>query len=561
MGYRTSSSSVNLYFHHHKASIPIRLIAEADAAVAAIRRKPRQEHQDIHHSQSVDANTSSHVSAYVPPDHNMYTFMLHSCSNITSLKQIHTHMLMSGLDQNIFIGTKLVTLYAKYGSIVDAGLVFDNLPNKNIFSYNTMIAGYVKNGHCEESLRVYARMQGKGIEPDNFTFPFLLKACAGLSALREGKLIHYHIRRNGLESDVFVGAALIDMYAKCRKIVDARQVFNKISARDMVLWTAMISGYAQNGHDYEALTTFQQMQRAGLAIDSITIISVLLACTHLGTLQRGKCVHGYIIRIGFESDVNVANALIDMYAKCGSIYFAHKLFDIMPERDVISWSAMIAGYGLHGQCETALAFFRQMQRAGIKPNYVTFISVLSACSHAGLVNKGWEYFDSMHRVYCIGPSLRHYACMVDLLGRCGRLDEAKDFIEKMPLEPDAGVWGALLGGCRIHCNIELAEHAAEHLFSLEPQNAGYYVLLSNIYATCCRWDDVAKVRMLMRERKLKKMPGCSSIEVYSKVHSFVAEEKSHPQSGEIYAMLDILAKRLKEAGYVPDTKFVLEGLE
>eukprot|EP00253_Pinus_taeda_P001236 PITA_01236 len=441
MGSRTSSSSVNLCFYHQKASIPIRLIAEADAAVAAIRRKPRQEHQNIHHSQSVDANTSSHVSAYVPHDHNMYTFMLHSCSNITSLKQIHTHMLMNGLDQNILIGARLVTLYAKYGSIVDAGLVFDNLPNKNIFSYNTMIAGYVKNGHCEESLRVCARMQRKGIEPDNFTFPYLLKACAGLSALREGKLIHYHIRRNGLESDVFVGAALIDMYAKCRKIVDARQVFNKISARDMVLWTAMISGYAQNGHDYEALTTFQQMQRAGLATDSITIIS------------------------------------------------------------------------------------------------------------------GWEYFDSMHRVYCIGPSLRHYACMVDLLGRCGRLDEAKDFIEKMPLEPDAGVWGALLGGCRIHCNIELGEHAAEHLFSLEPQNAGYYVLLSNIYATCCRWDDVAKVRMLMRERKLKKMPGCSSIEVYSKVHSFVAEEKSHPLSGEIYAMLEILAKRLKEAGYVPDTKF------
>eukprot|EP01018_Ginkgo_biloba_P006084 Gb_02808 [translate_table: standard] len=521
-------------------------------------KEPQLKSLGNHHT---DANINKNANAAFPVNFNTHTSLLQTCATIEALKQVHTRMFVSGLDQNIVIGTKLVTMYAKCGRVEDARLVFDYMPKRNVFSYNTMIGGYTRDGYCKEALQIYDRMQQAGIQADNFTFAFVLKACATLLTLQESKGIHNHIVRTGFESDVFVGAALIDMYVKCGSIEDARQVFDKMSRRDLVLWTVMISGYAKNGYDNEALAVFYQMQLAGVTSDLVALVSVLSACTHLGALQQGKCIHDYIIRRGFESDVNVVNALIDMYAKCGNIEIARQLFDKMSKRDVISWSAMIAGYGMHGLGDSALALFVQMQETDMKPNSITFICVLSACSHAGLVEKGWEYFDCMTRDYSITPSLKHYTCMVDLLGRAGYLEEAQSFINKMPFEPDAGVWGALLGGCRIHSNIELGEFAANQLFELEPENAGYYVLLSNIYAAAGRWDGVARVRTLMKDRRLKKTPGCSLIEVNNTVHTFVVEDRSHPQYEQIYAKLVNLSVQMKEAGYVPDTNFVLHDLE
>jgi pentatricopeptide repeat protein len=253
--------------------------------------------------------------------------------------------------------------------------------------------------------------------------------------------------------------------------------------------------------------------------DSATMVNVLKACARLGALQQGKWIHDYTTRAGFQGNTFVETALIDMYAKCGSIDIAHKLFDKMSTRDVVSWSAMIAGYGMHGRGNDALAVFSKMQHTCIQPNDVTFVSVLSACSHAGLVDEGWHYFKCMSRDYCIMPRAEHYACMVDLLGRAGNLDEAQDFILSMPIQPNADVWGALLGACRIHCNVMLAECAAKYLFDLNPQNAGYYVLLSNTYAAAGRWDDAAKVRTNMKEMGLKMTPGCSFIEVNNKPKS------------------------------------------
>eukprot|EP01018_Ginkgo_biloba_P007785 Gb_19828 [translate_table: standard] len=512
---------------------------------------------------AAQANSFSEVGSMsvAPVDSNVYASLLQACTNIEALKQMHAHMLRSGTDQNVFLGTKLVTMYAKNGNLVDARLVFDHMPERNVFSWNTMIGGYARDGHCEETLRMYFEMRRAGIQPDNFTFPFVLKACTSLSALQGGRDIHHHIVRTGFESDVFVGACLVDMYAKCGSIEDARQVFDKMSRRDVVSWTVMIGGYVQNGRAHEALTLFHEMQLSGMTPDKVTMVSMISACAHLGALQQGKWIHDCVSRSGFESDIIVGSALIDMYCKCGSVDIARQVFDKMSKRNVVSWSAMIAGYGMHGHGEDALALFNQMQETDMKPNHITFVSVLSACSHAGLVEEGWRYFNCMDRDYCITPGVKHYTCMVDLLGRAGHLEEAQNFIKKMPLPPDAGVWGALLGACRIHCNIELGEDVAERLFKLEPENAGYYVLLSNIYAAAGRWNDIAKVRAMMTDRGLKKTPGRSWIEVNDKVHTFRVGDKSHPRSKEIYAMLETLVGQMEAAGYVPNTNFVLHDVE
>eukprot|EP01018_Ginkgo_biloba_P037427 Gb_17092 [translate_table: standard] len=593
---------------------------------------------------------------------NAYASLLQACANIKALKQLHSQLLIVGLDQNLFLCTKLVNMYVKYGCLETARVVFGSICHQNVFLWNAIIKGYARNGLGGETLTLYSQMLQEGVQPDNYTFSFVLRACAGLSALQEGRAIHCEIVRNGFSSHLFVVNSLIDMYSKCGRVEIARQLFDKMSTRDVVSWNALISGYAQNGQCHEVLTLFNQMQLVKMKPNSVTMVSVFSSCAHLRSLQQGKWIHEYMIRSGYESDVFVDNslvdmymkcgsieiarqlfekmstrdlvswnamiagyaqnghgnealtlfhqmlyanvnpdpvtmvsvlqacallgalrqgkgihdymirsgsvwdvfvvtALIDMYAKCGSIEIAQKLFNKMSERNVVSWNAMIAGYGMHGHGEDALETFTKMQQTGMKPTHITFVCVLSACSHAGLVDEGRHFFDCMSRDYCITPKVKHYACMVDLLGRAGHLDEAQDFIKNMPLEADASVWGALLGACRIHYNIELGEYVAGHLFDLEPENAGYYVLLSNIYAAVGRWDDVAKVRTMMRDRRVKKTPGCSFIEVNNRVHTFLVGDKSHPHSEKIYAMLSTLDGQMKEAGYVPNTNFVLHDVE
>eukprot|EP01018_Ginkgo_biloba_P030428 Gb_08964 [translate_table: standard] len=497
-------------------------------------------------------------------DLDTYAHLLQACANVKFLpegKQLHAHILISGFQNNVFLGTKLVIMYASCGSFVDARLIFEKVSIRNIFSWNAMIRGYVMHGFSDEALTFYYQMQRAGMKPDKFTFTFVLKACADLAALQQGKNIHDDIIRSGFELDVFVGSALIDMYAKCGTIDVSHVVFDKMSQRDVVLWTSLIAGYAQNGLANEALKLFRQMQLADVKPNPVTIASILPLCSYPAALQQGKEIHDYIIRNGFESNVFVGSALIDMYTKCGSIEFARQVFGKMPQRNVVSWNAMIVGYGIHGLGEDALATFDHMQHVGMKPNNITFTGVLSACSHAGLVDEGWKYFHRMNQDYCIRPSMEHYACMVDLLGRAGRLDEAENFVKNMPVEPSAVVWGALLGACRIHCNLELAERVAVRLFELEPENAGNYILLSNIYAESGRWDGVAKVRTMMKDTGVKKRQGCSWIEVKNSVHEFLVGDSLHPQSDEIYAMLETLAAQMEEAGYIPDTSFALHDVD
>eukprot|EP01018_Ginkgo_biloba_P013169 Gb_21054 [translate_table: standard] len=502
--------------------------------------------------------------AGVKPNSNTFASVLPACANSAALEQgmeIHEKIIKSGFQSDVFVESALVDMYAKCGYIEKARNIFDKMHQQNAISWTAMIAGYVQNGQGVEALNLFRQMQVAGVKPNSNTFATVLAACANSTALEQGMEIHENIIRNGFQSDVFVDSALVDMYAKCGSIKKARDVFDKMHQRNVVSWTAMIAGYVQNGQAVEALHVFQQMQLSGVKPDLNTFASVLPACANLAALEQGMEIHECLTKSGFVSDVFVDNALIDMYAKCGSIEKARNLFDKMHHRDVVSWTTIIAGYAMHGHSKEALKLFEQMQLSGMKPNHITLVCVLSACCHAGLVDKGWQYFDWMSEYYHITPTMKHYVCMVDLLGRAGHLDKAKHFINKMPIEPDAIVWSCLLGACKIHNNIELGEYVAELLFELDPKNAAPYVLLSNIYAAAGRWEDSENVRRMMKDKKVKKKPGCSWIEVNKQVHAFVVGDRSHPQTQKIYTKLDRLFRQMKVAGYVPDTRFVLRDVD
>eukprot|EP01018_Ginkgo_biloba_P030851 Gb_21555 [translate_table: standard] len=461
--------------------------------------------------------------SHVIPNSVTMISVLPACARLAALRQgrsIHAYIIINRWESDVSVWNALLDMYVKCGSIENAHQLFENMPERDVVSWNVIIGGYAQNVHINEALTLFHKMQLVDMKPDSVTMLSVLLACTHLEDLQQTKEIHAFLIRNENELDVSVGNALIDTYAKCGNIKIACQLFDKMSKRDVVSWNTMILGYAQNGHANEALTLFHEMQLAGTKPDPVTMASVVPVCAHLAVLQHGKWIHGSIIKSGYESDVSVGNALIDMYAKCGIIEVACHFFDKMSKRDVVSWNAIIGGYGMHGCGTDALALFYQMQQAGVRPNHITFVGILSACSHAGLVDEGWQHFDSMIQVYSLTPKVEHYACMVDLLGRTGHLDEAYNLIQKMPLQPGPSVWGAMLFACRVHCNIELGELVSIRLLELEPKNAGNYVLLSNMYAAAGRWDAVAKVRTKLKELGLRKNPGCSWIEIKSKVHVF-----------------------------------------
>jgi len=499
---------------------------------------------------------------------NQYTFavVLRACARSGDLeqgKQIHGSILKTRFRSYLFVESALVDMHSKCGSIEDARQVFDKMFQRDVVSWNAMVAGYVVQGDADEAWRLFCQMQQAGMKPDHFTFGSILRACGSLAALEKGRQIHACVIRMGFQSYSVAGGALVDMYAKCGSMDNARVMFDLMSPKDVISCTAMITGYAKkHGHDEEALAIYYEMWRAGIKPDHVMFSSVLSACAGLAALEQGRQIHAHIFKAEAESYIVLGNALVDMYAKSGRIEDARHLFDTMHERNVVSWTTMITGYGKHGHGKDVLQLFEQMQQTSIRPNDVTFLAVLSACSHVGLMDEAWQYFNSMIQDHHITPRAEHYACLVDLLGRAGCLNDAHKFIkEKVPFEPNASIWGALLGACRIHGNIELGELAAEHLFELDPQNSGNYVMLANIYAGAGRRADAVKVRRMMRDRGIKKEPGYSWIEIKKSVYTFVVGDRSHPQSKEIYAMIDNLIRQMKEIGYVPDTNFVLHNIE
>ncbi|XP_057837438.2 pentatricopeptide repeat-containing protein At3g24000, mitochondrial-like [Cryptomeria japonica] len=503
-------------------------------------------------------------SVGVKPDSTTFASILSACAKMGALEQgmdIHQSIVEGGTLSDIIVANALVDMYAKCGSIDKARELFNRMPQRNVVSWNAIISGYAQNGFVEKALETFKHIQLAGLKANSTTFSSILSACAKMGALEQGIVIHQSIEEGGFSSDVVVVTALVDMYAKCVSIDKARKMFDRMPQRNVFSWNTMIAGYAQNGYVENALETFKQMQFAGVKPISSTFASVLPACAKMGALEQGTNIHQSIIEGGFLSDIIVENALINLYAKCGSIHKARQLFERMPQRDVISWNAMITGYAQNGLCEDALKIFELMKHFGTYPDIVSFACVLCACSHAGLLHEGCIYFNQMSNSYCIAPTVDHYVCMVDLLGRAGYLEDTLNFIIKMPVKPVVVVWMCFLGACRSHMNIGLGVFTATLLFDLNPKNAAAYVLLSNIYAEVCRWGEVQMVRRLMKDRGIKKIPGCSWIESHKMVHTFCAGDRSHPQTQDIYAKLEKLAWEMKAAGYFSDSRHLLNDVE
>lgn len=486
--------------------------------------------------------------------------VLVACANMGTLllgKAVHSYSIKAAaLDREVMFNNTLLDMYSKCGDLNSAIRVFEKMDEKTVVSWTSMIAGYVREGLSDGAIKLFDEMKSRGVEPDVYAVTSILHACAVNCNLNSGTIVHNYIKENNLESNSFASNALMDMYAKCGSMEDAHNVFSHMKRKDVISWNTMIGGYSKNSLPNEALDLFAEMQRE-LKPDSTTVACILPACASLAALDRGREIHGYALRNGYSKDKYVVNALVDMYVKCGLLVLAQSLFDMIPDKDLVSWTVMIAGYGMHGFGSEAVNSFKQMRIAGIEPDEVSFISILYACSHSGLLDEGWKFFNIMKRECQIEPKLEHYACMVDLLARTGKLAKARKFIETMPIKPDATIWGALLCGCRIHHDVILAEKVAERIFELEPENTGYYVLLANIYAEAEKWEEVQKLRKKIGQRGLKKNPGCSWIEIKGKVNIFVAGDRSKPQAKKIELLLNRLRNKMKEDGYFPKTRYAL----
>ncbi|CAK9262806.1 unnamed protein product [Sphagnum jensenii] len=492
---------------------------------------------------------------------NLVTFIgVLSAWAIDKGRHVHKQIIQSGYELDVCVGSCLVDMYAKCGCIEDASRLFNRMTTRNVVAWNSMILGYVKCGQGQRALEVYRKMPHGVLEPNPVTYAGLLNACSSSGALEEGKRIHTQIVQSGIDSDVYMSNALIDLYAKCGSIEDAWTVFQRMSTHNVVAWNAMISGYVKCGQGQRAIELSRQMQLEGVEPDHVTFVGLLNACASIAALKEGKHVHDQIIESGCESDVFVANNLVHMYAKCGSIEDAQSVFDKMPTHNVISWNALLGGYAITGRGKEALQQFEQMRQEGVAVDSVTFIALLTACSRAGLVNEGFCYFEIMGSVHGISATPEHYACMVDLLSRAGHLGEAENLVKTMSSEPNSPVWKALLAACRVHGNEETGKQVAKRAVELDSTKAGSYVLLSNIYAAAGKWDLSRSIQRQRLSRGVRKEPGRSWIEVNGKVHSFLVDDLNHPQRAQIRAELRRLFPLMKEAGYIPDTKFVLHNV-
>ncbi|CAM6102793.1 unnamed protein product [Calypogeia fissa] len=499
----------------------------------------------------------------VEPNEFTYLSILKACASPAALKwgkEIHECIRHAGLESDVRVGTALLQMYAKCGCITEARQVFHKMEKRDVVTWTVMISGLAQHGCGHEAYRLFCQMRREGIEPDAFTYASILNASASAGAVEWVKDVCGHARKAGLESDVRVGNALVHTYARSGSIDDARVVFDRMKKRNVVTWTVMIGGLAQHGCGHEAHRMFCQMKREGFEPDAITYLSILNASASGGALEWVKEVHGHASKAGLESDLRVGNALVHMYAESGSIDDARVVFDRMEKRDVVTWNAMIGGLAQHGCGHEAVELFRKMISDHVKPDETSFVAVLSACCHGGLVDDGRRLFSAMMQDHGIEPTVVHYTCMVDLLGRAGQLEEAKLFISDMAVQPNSVTWTALLGACRTYGNVELGELAAKELFKLEPSNASTYVLLSNIYAAAGNWEKRQLVRTMMQDRGVRKEPGRSWIEVDNKIHEFGVGDTSHPEAKVIYAELNKLTEKLKVEGYIPDTQLVLHEI-
>lgn len=480
-------------------------------------------------------------------------------------QQLHCEGLKLGLDLDVSVSNALLALYAETGCLNESEKVFSLMPDYDQVSWNSVIRAFADSeASVVEAVKYFLNMMRAGWSLNRISFINILAAVSSLSLHQLGHQIHGLVLKYSVANDTAIENALLACYGKCGEIDECEKIFSRMTERrDEVSWNSMISGYIHNQLLAKAMDLVWFMMQRGQRLDCFTFATVLSACASVATLERGMEVHACAIRACLEYDVVVGSALVDMYTKCGRIDYASRFFHLMPLRNVYSWNSMISGYARHGHGHKALELFSQMKLHGQPPDHVTFVGVLSACSHVGLMDEGFKNFRSMSKEYGLAPQVEHFSCMVDLLGRAGELNKIEDFINKMPMEPNVLIWRTVLGAC---CrangrNTELGQMAAKMLLELEPQNAVNYVLLSNMYASGGKWEDVAKARKAMRNAAVKKEAGCSWVTMKDEVHVFVAGDNSHPEKDLIYEKLKELNRKMRDAGYVPETKFALYDLE
>ena len=496
---------------------------------------------------------------------NQYTIcsLLSAATNTGNLQygqSIHACVWKYGFETDVAVSNALVTMYMKKGCVHDGTKLYESMVDRDLISWNAYLSGLHDCGMYDRPLTIFYHMLEEGFIPNMYTFISILGSCSCLFDVHYGRQVHAHIIKNQLDDNNFVCTALIDMYAKCMYLEDADVAFNRLSVRDLFTWTVIITNYAQTNQGEKALNYFRQMQQEGVKPNEFTLAGCLSGCSSLASLEGGQQLHSMVFKSGHVSDMFVGSALVDMYAKCGCMEEAEALFEALIRRDTIAWNTIICGYAQNGQGNKALTAFRMMLDEGISPDGVTFTGILSACSHQGLVEEGKEHFNSMYRDFGISPTVDHCACMVDILGRVGKFDELEDFIQKMQLSQNALIWETVLGASKMHNNLVLGEKAANKLFELQPEEESSYILLSNIFATEGRWDDVKRVRSLMSSKGVKKEPGCSWVEANGQVHTFVSHDYSHPQIQEIHLKLDELDRELASIQYVPKTEYVLHNV-
>ena len=490
-----------------------------------------------------------------------YTFAiaLKACAGSGGLnygKEIHAQAIKKGFHLSSFVANTLATMYNKCGKL-DYGLnLFERMSIRDVVSWTMIITTLIQTGQEERAIHAFIRMRESDVSPNEYTFAAVISGCASLAIIEWGEQLHAFVLHLGLIDSLSVANSIMTMYSKCGQLTSSSMIFCEMTRRDIISWSTIIAGYSQGGHAHEAFELLSCMRWEGPKPTEIALASVLSACGSMAILEHGKQLHAYVLSIGLEHTPMVLSALINMYSKCGSIEEASRIFDAAKNDDIVSWTAMINGYAEHGYSHEAIDLFEKMPRVGLRPDSVTFIGVLSACSHAGLADLGFRYFNTMSKNFKISPSKEHYGCMIDLLCRAGRLSDAERMIEGMPFQRDDVVWSSLLRACRVHGDVECGRRTAERILQLEPNCAGTHITLANIYASEGKWREAADVRKLMKSKGVLKEPGWSWIKVKDLVSAFVSGDRSHPQGEDIYNMLDLLASRTELADYVQEMAFL-----
>ncbi|CAA7387669.1 unnamed protein product [Spirodela intermedia] len=523
------------------------------------------------------------------PNEFTLPFVFKACAAESAFQEtllIHALVVKLGFAAQVFVQNSLLHSYAACGSPWLARTLFDGMPFRSIVSWNSMIGGYSRSGHCRSAFGLFEEMRRRRLAADKFTLVNLLSVSSQTGSLRSGRLVHHHILVHGAEVDLILENALLDMYAKCGDLRSALTSFNRMLERDVVTWTTMVAALAVDGQIEQSRSLFDQMPRrsvvswnamisgyvrrglcrramdlhrlmlssSGVEPDQTTLAAVLSACGQLGDLVAGEELHRYIRRRkDLLPGVTLCNSLVDMYAKCGLVDRALHLFAAMPVKDLVSWNVMLGALAIHGRATAALHHFSEMLAGGLRPDGFTFVALLSACSHSGLLDTGRRIFNAMADVFRVPIEIEHYACMVELLGRGGRLRDAAQLISAMPVRPDAVVWGAFLGACKARGDLRAAKQALKQLLEveMEPSGGGPFVLLCNAFGEACRPGDAANIRKLMDERGTRKDGATSSVEVDGQVYEFMVDDRRNTMTPDIYYVLDCIAIHLQSTGPMP----------